>query len=106
LDPPRAILHLWNLRQMIYRAVRRRPRTRPLAEAYLHGRELELAAETIRRAHVLTLGVASTRPKARLARTLALAGAHGLTSPIETGSRPGNNRDRRHLRILPGVGSE
>lgn len=77
-----------------------------LAEAYLHGRELDLAAETIRKTHTLTQGVASTRPKARLARTLALAGAHGLASPIETGSRPGDDRDRRNLRILPGVGCE
>ncbi|GHJ48616.1 hypothetical protein Cs7R123_59580 [Catellatospora sp. TT07R-123] len=44
-----------------------------LAEAYLHGREVELAASTITRAHSLTAGVASTRPKARIAATLALS---------------------------------
>lgn len=44
-----------------------------LAEAYLHGREIELAAATITRAHRLTVGVSSTRPKARMAATLALS---------------------------------
>ena len=45
--------------------------TLALAEAYMHGSEVELAAETIARAHRLTVDVASTRPKRRIAYTLA-----------------------------------
>lgn len=45
--------------------------TLALADAYMHGSEVELAAETIASAHTLTAGVASTRPKRRIAHTLA-----------------------------------
>lgn len=47
--------------------------TLALAEAYLHARELELAAQTIQAAHELTRGLASTRPATQLRRTMALS---------------------------------
>ena len=47
--------------------------TLALAEAYLHARELDLAAQTIHTAHQLARGLASTRPALQLRRTLALS---------------------------------
>ncbi|GAA1405590.1 helix-turn-helix transcriptional regulator [Catellatospora coxensis] len=54
-----------------------------LAEAYLHGRELELAAQTIRQAHMLTKGVASDRPRHRLNTTLTLAAPFATVKPFK-----------------------
>lgn len=53
-----------------------------LAEAYLHGREVEMAAEVIHRAHVLAAGVASTRPKSRLTKTLLMAARYRGTNAL------------------------
>ncbi|GAB1642174.1 hypothetical protein KRMM14A1259_25970 [Krasilnikovia sp. MM14-A1259] len=53
-----------------------------LAEAYLHGRELDLAAASISQAHRLTSGVASARPALQLRRTLAMASGVVAARPM------------------------
>ena len=53
-----------------------------LAEAYLYGHELELAAPSIRQAHRLTSTVASTRPGLWLKQTLALTTEVATAKPI------------------------
>jgi transcriptional regulator with XRE-family HTH domain len=53
-----------------------------LAEGYLHGAEVELAAQTIAKAHELTKGVASTRPAVRLRHTLTVAAKYADARPL------------------------
>jgi hypothetical protein len=53
-----------------------------LAEAYIHGAEVELAAQSITKAHQLTQGVASTRPALRLRHTLTVAARYAHTRPL------------------------